>query len=537
MQVSCKNRQNTPKFILSFSAVLLLLCICVLALAMTTAKLSGMKTATGNITFNLESPAISLDSGLKFYYANNEMTYGSTTEQGVSLNNVPYKLSIDSDNLLSGYYVRVALKFTDESGNNLSDISFSNFSVKFSDNTTMSAPVYNAELSGYSSTSSAKVSRGSEINLMDYLKSIVPNDKSFDLSVVITADKSADFNSVNRSQTTIKASVGVFYTAFTLGSGFDNFSFSIEYWSSTYTYSPHYSCNLSTQENLTFQYKSENSYYLKLEIPVGNTILETGAEIYRYKSSNQDDFSNQTGVLKYWTSDYSYTLTNDANESTTITLEFKNKITTETIDISTLLINFAPIFVSGDNSYSMSFTNEKQIINFYCSDDGSNYNSLGFTYIKLIKTPYTCITGDTQIKTENGYILVKDLKIGDIILSLNERTGEIENTTVTRVLETQNSVIYTINFDDGTYLNITGSHPMLTERGWVCAESTFGNSHNVTIESVVLKLGDKVKTESGWKKVVSITQKYNSETLYNISVDNNHNYFANGVLLHNKIAV
>ncbi len=501
---------------------------------MTTANLSAMKTATGNITFNLESPAISLESGLKFYYANNEMTYGSTTEQGISLNNVPYKLSIDSDNLLSGYYVRVALKFTDESGSNLSDISFSNFSVKFSDNTTMSTPVYNAELDAYCSTSSAKVSRGSEINLMDYLKSIVPNDKSFELSMIITADKSADFNSVNRSQTTIKASVGVFYTAFTLGSGFDGFS--IEYLGYPGAMSPYYSCNLSTQENLTFQYKSKNPYYLKLEIPVGNTICGTGAEIYHYKSSNKDDFSNQTGVLKYWTSDYSYTLTSDANECTTITLEFKNKIATETIDISALLMNSAPIYISGGNSYSKSFTNEKQIVNFYCSNDGNGYSLLGSTYIKFIKNGNACITGDTQIKTQNGYIFAKDLKIGDIILSLNERTGEIENTTVTRVLETQNSVIYSINFDDGTHLNITGSHPMLTDRGWVCAESTFGNPHNVSIESVALKLGDKVKTENGWKKVVSITQKYNSETLYNISVDNNHNYFANNVLLHNKIS-
>ena len=70
---------------------------------------------------------------------------------------------------------------------------------------------------------------------------------------------------------------------------------------------------------------------------------------------------------------------------------------------------------------------------------------------------------------------------------------------------------------------ITTNHPFYTEIGeWV--------------EAINLKLGDKILHVDGeYHEVKTLEQSDYSTTVYNFEVENDHTYFAEGYLVHNKV--
>ena len=81
-----------------------------------------------------------------------------------------------------------------------------------------------------------------------------------------------------------------------------------------------------------------------------------------------------------------------------------------------------------------------------------------------------CLAGDTQIKTSAGYKLIKDIKVGDMIINYNEKTKTYkEDVVVNTHKNIPSEEMLEIEMDDGRLVQITANHKVLTERGWVPA--------------------------------------------------------------------
>lgn len=130
--------------------------------------------------------------------------------------------------------------------------------------------------------------------------------------------------------------------------------------------------------------------------------------------------------------------------------------------------------------------------------------------------PCTCLAGGTNILTAMGEKYIEELKVGDSVMSYNEKTGRKE---VSRILET-----FVHDAEEYLVINgrlkITSEHPVFVNGEWKKAGE--------------IEAGDRLKSVDG--EIIVLTKKIVRENLkvYNLEVGGNHNYFAEGVLVHNK---
>ena len=94
-----------------------------------------------------------------------------------------------------------------------------------------------------------------------------------------------------------------------------------------------------------------------------------------------------------------------------------------------------------------------------------------------------CLDGETQILTPSGKKLIKNLKIGDNVISYNIKKGIFETDIINNIF-TNLSIsekMYELKFDNGTKINITGNHKILTKRGYIRADNISENDEIISI--------------------------------------------------------
>tara|TARA_R110001583_G_scaffold26456_2_gene95174 strand:+ start:5223 stop:6695 length:1473 start_codon:yes stop_codon:yes gene_type:complete len=129
-----------------------------------------------------------------------------------------------------------------------------------------------------------------------------------------------------------------------------------------------------------------------------------------------------------------------------------------------------------------------------------------------------CFSAGTLIETSNGQIPIEMIKIDDEVKSYNTKTKEIELAKVDELFVHEDC-------GDGLLLNgiikTTTNHPFYVSGEWV--------------EAGDLKLGDKILHVDGLThEITSMEVNTDTQTVYNFEVPGNHNYFAEGYLVHNK---
>ena len=144
-----------------------------------------------------------------------------------------------------------------------------------------------------------------------------------------------------------------------------------------------------------------------------------------------------------------------------------------------------------------------------------------------------CFTGETLVSTENGFVQISEINVGDYVWTENVETGEKELKQVLQVYvnETDTLVHLSITDENGseTTINTTENHPFYTEgKGWVTASK--------------LEIGDILHTKDGKIQVVKEVSLEKLEApvkVYNLEVDEQHTYFVSrvGVLVHNECKV
>jgi hypothetical protein len=131
----------------------------------------------------------------------------------------------------------------------------------------------------------------------------------------------------------------------------------------------------------------------------------------------------------------------------------------------------------------------------------------------------SCIAEGTLISTPEGVRPTESLRPGDRVVSL-DAGGEqavsivvgIRQATATRPLQ--------INLSNDQSLVTTAEHPIWTETGWIEAGS-------LANEAVI-------STESGSAQVAFVRPINRPLRVYDLTVSPHENFYANGVLVHNK---
>jgi len=147
-----------------------------------------------------------------------------------------------------------------------------------------------------------------------------------------------------------------------------------------------------------------------------------------------------------------------------------------------------------------------------------NHNYYAADYLVHNKGGGGCFLAGTQVTMQSGNKNIEDVKAGDKIWTLNEKTQITELATVGELQVLKESGYYIINGEVRT----TAKHPFYTTDGLKTVEE--------------LKIGDLLY--KGFDNKTSIkTIDYIGEdvTVYNLlNVTPNHNYLADGYLVHNK---
>lgn len=132
-----------------------------------------------------------------------------------------------------------------------------------------------------------------------------------------------------------------------------------------------------------------------------------------------------------------------------------------------------------------------------------------------------CFDGETPIKIESGYKKIKEIRPDDLVLSFNEKTKSFE---YSRVLNRFNNGISNemleVKSERGKII-VTPDHLIHTSFGWKKAKDLSQEDRITSLNKI------------GYSKVLTINKiKYDQE-VYDLEVENNHNYFADGHLVHN----
>lgn len=98
-----------------------------------------------------------------------------------------------------------------------------------------------------------------------------------------------------------------------------------------------------------------------------------------------------------------------------------------------------------------------------------------------------CFDGNTLIQTPKGKIPIKNLKEGDKVINLCEKTNQYKEDTVIRVHKnlpnSQNEKMLELIFDNGQIIKVTANHKFLTNKGWVRADEISNDLEIININT------------------------------------------------------
>lgn len=135
-----------------------------------------------------------------------------------------------------------------------------------------------------------------------------------------------------------------------------------------------------------------------------------------------------------------------------------------------------------------------------------------------------CFIAGTDILLSNGDNKnIEDIQIGEEVLTYNEKTNLTEPGIVGEVKTHEVTSVIRLTLDNENIITTTAEHPFFVEGEWVLA----GHLQPLDI---------CIKSDGSESIVSTVEVLSESHTVYNLlSVSHNHNFFANGILVHNKL--
>ena len=129
--------------------------------------------------------------------------------------------------------------------------------------------------------------------------------------------------------------------------------------------------------------------------------------------------------------------------------------------------------------------------------------------------PGSCFTGESKISTPDGLKLIKDIKVGDEVITLNEQNEKI----IGKVLEVRSPVpnkIFLVEFDNGTI--------------WQTTETQWFYSGNNEFAPIFDGEGKEALDEDGkFSKIIKVTETEEIQEVYDFTVEGLNVFFVEGV--------
>ena len=149
-----------------------------------------------------------------------------------------------------------------------------------------------------------------------------------------------------------------------------------------------------------------------------------------------------------------------------------------------------------------------------------------------------CVQEDTLVFTPRGYIKIKDLVPNQIIYSFNDQ-GCLEKDKVTNIIYSGKKEVYSIETKYGFKIEVTSDHPLLSltengskdfislDEGLAKGSIVFIIDEDLSVNINTLDFGDLFEDE-----VTSISYE-RVDNVYDITVEENSTFIANGIAIHN----
>jgi hypothetical protein len=199
-------------------------------------------------------------------------------------------------------------------------------------------------------------------------------------------------------------------------------------------------------------------------------------------------------------------------------------------DGSTAQVTFNNLIVINENDF--------QLVEIDV-EDTDTYIIAGSTPVNSFVTHNApCFVAGTKITMEDGTIKnIEDVIAGDIVSTFDLKENKIVSSVVNNVFSKEVNTIVKYVFENGESVKCTIDHPLfVVNKGWSSFSEELSNKL-YSLEDTVKKieLNDIVKLYDGDTKIVEIELLHEDVTVYNLQdIENNHNFFANNVLVHNR---
>lgn len=134
---------------------------------------------------------------------------------------------------------------------------------------------------------------------------------------------------------------------------------------------------------------------------------------------------------------------------------------------------------------------------------------------------------------------IEDVEVGDMVMSLDEETGEYvpQKVLATIIREKSDDLVY-VNLSNGTRIGMRAYHPLLTTEGWKSLRPEQAETVMDVGEVPLLKVGDTLVGYEENVTIVSIEKREHIENYntYNLTIENTHNYIVEGIVAHNAVS-
>ena len=140
-----------------------------------------------------------------------------------------------------------------------------------------------------------------------------------------------------------------------------------------------------------------------------------------------------------------------------------------------------------------------------------------------------CFVAGTPVRTPSGAREIQDIRVGDSVLSFNERSGKVEPAPVTKVITGNRSDLMVLTSPHGS-VTCSQNHRFLT------AESRWTMASMLSASDKVMALGTDFTGVIPVKCAARHKDLDSPVTVHNFEVEGNHDYFVgpDAILCHNS---
>jgi hypothetical protein len=142
----------------------------------------------------------------------------------------------------------------------------------------------------------------------------------------------------------------------------------------------------------------------------------------------------------------------------------------------------------------------------------------------------SCFVAGTQVATPAGPRAIESLAVGDEVLSFSLETREIVTRRVRAILRDKSSEVRRIATEKSAFIGVTRAHPI-----YVASRGDYVKAENIAAGDALLALSGTSVHEAVITGIEASEHEAADIEVFNLSIEGpEHNYFADGFLVHNK---